>query len=307
MKKRKAVVLYGSLTGNTEMVGKAFAEVLEEYGFETRCEKLVGGKDWSNDPVYFKDYDIVVLGSLIVAGLPYKEVYQLLGLQGNRTIMGKALEPPKQGEPLDPDSNPMGRLSSHSGIPGIVAPSVATGSPGAKGDNLPTIYGVVYATYGGSGVGPPECYGSLEVMEDLLRVNGVRTVGKFACPGKEMRHEAVDGLAKDFNMNIADVQAMLQRWSLDPEAEEFQKMGKEKTDIIAKYMNAGDDYSMLEGNDPLGIGKPGSTFWHYDSGKRPSKRDLTKAKIFMAEIIEDYFLTTTGDPRPPYAMYTCIS
>lgn len=29
MKKRKAVVLYGSLTGNTEMVGKAFAEVLE--------------------------------------------------------------------------------------------------------------------------------------------------------------------------------------------------------------------------------------------------------------------------------------
>ena len=41
--------------------------------------------------------------------------------------------------------------------------------------------------------------------------------------------------------------------------------------------------------------------------KRPSKRDLTKAKIFMAEIIEDYFLTTSGDPRPPYAMYTCIS
>ena len=28
MKNRKAVVLYGSLTGNTEMVGKAMAEVL---------------------------------------------------------------------------------------------------------------------------------------------------------------------------------------------------------------------------------------------------------------------------------------
>ena len=108
MKKRKAVVLYGSLTGNTEQVGRAFAEVLEEYGFETRCEKLVAGKDWSNDPVYFWDYDIVVLGSLIVAGLPYKEVYQLLGLQGNRTIMGKAMEPPKNGEPLNPEMNPMG-------------------------------------------------------------------------------------------------------------------------------------------------------------------------------------------------------
>ena len=27
----------------------------------------------------------------------------------------------------------------------------------------------------------------------------------------------------------------------------------------------------------------------------------------MAEIIKYYFLTTSGDPRPPYAMYTCIS
>ena len=131
MKKRKAVVLYGSLTGNTEMVGKAFAEVLEEYGFETRCEKLKAGKDWSEDPVIFSDYDIVVLGSLIVAGLPYKEVYQLLGLQGNRTISGVKMEP---GAEPDPEKNPMGRLQLHSGIPGIVAPSVATGSPGAKGD-----------------------------------------------------------------------------------------------------------------------------------------------------------------------------
>ena len=304
MKKRKAVVLYGSLTGNTEMVGKAMAEVLEEYGFETRCEKLVAGKDWKDDPVIFWEYDIVVLGSLVVAGLPYKEVYQLLGLQGNRNIMGTTMNP---SQPMDPEGNPMGRLMVHSGIPGIVAPSVATGSPGAKGDNLPTIYGVVYATYGGSGVGPPECYGTLEVLEELLRVNGVRTVGKFACPGKEMRHEAVDGIAKDLNVNIADAMAMINRYTLNPEAEEFQKMDPEKLTVIRKYLGIEDDYSMLGGNDPLGIGKPGSTFWHYDSGKRPSQRDLTKARIFMAEIIEDYFLTTTGDPRPPYAMYTCIS
>ena len=121
-----------------------------------------------------------------------------------------------------------------------------------------------------------------------------------------MRHDAVDGCAKELGMNIADAQAMLQRWSLEPEAEEFTSDPKKKA-VVEKYMAAGDDYSMLEGNDPLGIGKPGSTFWHYDMAKRPSKRDLTKAKIFMAEIIEDYFLTTSGDPRPPYAMYTCIS
>ena len=302
MKKRKAVVMYGSLTGNTELVGKAFAEVLEEYGFETRCEKLVAGKDWSDDPIDLKEYDIAVLGSLIVAGLPYKEVYMLLGLQGNRTLMGKGMGGPPPGEEGE---SLMGRTKG--GIPGIVAPGVGTGNPGAKGDPAKTIYGVVYTTYGGSGVGPPECYGSLEVMEELFRVNGVRTVGKFACPGKEMRHEAVDGCAKELNMNIADAQAMLQRWSVDPESEEFTSMDPEILAVIQKYMSIEDDYSQLEGNDPLGIGKPGSSFWHYDMAKRPSQRDLTKAKIFMAEIIEDYFLTTTGDPRPPYAMYTCIS
>ena len=300
MKKRKAVVLYGSLTGNTEMVGKAMAEVLEEYGFETRCERLVAGKKWDDDPVYFDDYDIVVLGSLIVAGLPYKEVYTLLGLQGNRSISGS------QGANHDKNRNPMDRLQKNSGIPGIVAPSVATGSPGAKGDQLPTIYGVVYATYGGSGVGSPECEGTLAVLEELLRVNGVRTVGKFACPGKEMRHEAVDGCARELGMNIADAQAMLQRWSLNPADPEFTG-NPDRTAVIEKYMKIEDDYTMLGKNDPLGIGKPGSEFWHYDMAKRPSQRDLTKAKIFMAEIIEDYFLTTTGDPRPPYAMYTCIS
>ena len=134
MKNRKAVVLYGSLTGNTEMVGKAMAEVLEEYGFETRCEKITPGKDWSKDPVYFWEYDIVVLGSLIVAGLPYKAVYQLLGLTGGKTIMGTTSNPSNPG---DPELNPMERLNRHSGIPGIVNPSVATGSPGAKGDNHP--------------------------------------------------------------------------------------------------------------------------------------------------------------------------
>lgn len=303
MKKRKAVVLYGSLTGNTEMVGRAMAEVLEEYGFETRCEKITPRKDWAQNPVYFWEYDIVVLGSLIVAGLPYKEVYQLLGLTGGKTIMGTTSNPSNPG---DPELNPMERLNRHSGIPGIVNPSVATGSPGAKGDNQPTIYGVVYTTYGGSGVGEPECRGALGVLEELLRVNGVRTVGRFACPGKEMRHDAVDGCAKELGMNIADAQAMLQRWSLEPEAEEFTSDPKKKA-VVEKYMAIEDDYSMLEGNDPLGIGKPGSTFWHYDMAKRPSKRDLTKARIFMAEIIEDYFLTTSGDPRPPYAMYTCIS
>lgn len=305
MSKRKAVVLYGSLTGNTEMVGKAFAEVLEEYGFETRCEKIEPTVNWAEKPVIIEDYDIVCLGSLIVAGLPYKEVYTLLGLQGTKNISGKSFGPPPGGDPPEGAEPPQDIVNS--GIPGLVAPAVGSGAPGAKGDKNKSIYGVAFATYGGSGVGPPECYGTLEVIEELLRVNRVRTVGKFACPGKEMRHGAVDTISAEFNINIADSQAMLQRFSISPDADEFKVMSPEKIKRLNEALGFEDDFEKYAKNDPLGIGKPGSDFWHYDIGHRPSQRDLTKAKIFMAEIIEDYFLTTTGDPRAPYAMYTCIS
>ena len=50
----------------------------------------------------------------------------------------------------------------------------------------------------------------------------------------------------------------------------------------------------------------GSTTYTIYLQRRPSERDVTKAKIFMAELIEDYFLTMTGDPRPPYSVYTSI-
>lgn len=56
----------------------------------------------------------------------------------------------------------------------------------------------------------------------------------------------------------------------------------------------------------MGCGKPGSVFWHYDFLRRPSECDVMKAKIFMSELIEDYSLTMTGDPQPPYSMYTSI-
>ena len=108
------------------------------------------------------------------------------------------------------------------GIPGIVCMDVGTGAPGSKSDiKKKTIYGVVFCTYGGSGVGPEECYGTLEVLVEYLRVNGIRAVGKFACPGRELRHSAVDRLAMVLKMNIDDAQAAMQRYKENPNAAEW--------------------------------------------------------------------------------------
>lgn len=328
MSKKRALIIYGSITGNTRMIAEALGEVCAEYGFETDLVKIEPKRDWDKDPLFVEDYDFVCLGSPIIAGLPYKEVSMLMGLQGkkqlyrSKAVYDQVQQLKAQGAPLepgafseektDPQDHPHPMAHAMSGIAGLACPAVGTGHPGAKGDRKKTIYGVVFCTYGGSGVGPEECYGTLEVLVEYERVNGIRTVGKYACPGKELRHESVDKLAATLNMNIDDSQALMQRYKDDPNAEEFQKLEPARLKKIKDAAGVNDEDSfgvgadMMAKNDPLGCGKPGSLIWHYDFMNRPTERDVTKAKIFLAEIIEDYFLTFNGDPRPPYSMYTSI-
>lgn len=322
MAKRKALILYGSLTGNTEMVGQAFADVCAEYGIEADMVKIDPKRDWDANPVHIQDYDIVALGSLVIAGLPYKEVSMVMGKQGTRSLEGsmkKAGAPGGSGGPDGPNGPggtpgvPALYAGGRAGIPGIADPGIGSGIAGAKGDWQKTIYGVVFATYGGSGVGPEEVLGTLEVEVELLRVNGVRTVGKFACPGKELRHASVDSLASKFNINIDEAQALMQRYKDNPKSEEFRKYNLSQMTELKSLASVRDEDShgpgmkIMADNDPLECGKPGCLMWHYDFENRPNDRDITKAKIFMAEIIEDYFLTYSGDPRPPYSTYITIS
>lgn len=326
MAKRRALIIYGSITGNTELVAKEFAKVCQEYGFAPDLVKIEPRRDWDKEPVFVEEYDLVCLGTPIIAGLPYKEVSMLMGLQGkkqlyrNRELYERIQALLAQGVPMGPGVGEIpveGGFPSvryGSGIPGIVCPGVGTDSPGSKSDvNKKTIYGIAFCTYGGSGVGPEECYGTLEVLVEYLRVNGIRCVGKFACPGKELRHGSVDKIARNLKMNIDDAQALMQRYKENPDSSEFDRF----TDAERKELQAaasvkdedsfGVDAAMMTDNDPMGCGKKGSVMWHYNFQNRPSARDLTKANIFLSEVIEDYFLTFNGDPRPPYSVYTCIS
>ena len=170
MAKRKALVLYGSITGNTALVAGEFQKVCEENGFDTDLVKIDPRRDWDKDPLFVEDYDLVCLGSPIIAGLPYKEVSMLMGLQGkkqlyrNREVYQRIQDflaagghlGPGAGEVLQPGQIP--GVHYDTGIPGIVCMDVGTGAPGSKSDiKKKTIYGVVFCTYGGSGVGPEEC------------------------------------------------------------------------------------------------------------------------------------------------------
>lgn len=325
MAKRKALIIYGSITGNTQLIAQEFGRVAQAYGFEADLVKIDPRRDWDKDPVFVDDYDLVCLGAPVIAGLPYKEVSMVMGLQGkkqlykNREIWERIMELKAEGKPLGPGAGEQvipGAIPGvryGTGVEGIVAPSTGTGCPGSKSEaGRKTIYGVAFCTYGGSGVGPEESYGTLWNLVEFLRVNGIRCVGKFACPGRELRHNSVDALASTLKMNIDEAQALMQRYKEDPNGAEFHKFTPGQMAAIKKLAEVKDEDSfgddpMMVDNDPMGIGKPGSVCWHYDFQHRPSPRDVQKANIFLSELVEDYFLTFTGDPRPPYGEYTCIS
>ena len=115
MSKYKAMIVYSSITGNTEKIANAFADTFREYNIEPTLRKLegnyVGEKilDYSHN-----DYDFFVIGTPVIASIPYHDLYVEYGAQddyGSRSFGGA------QGP------------GSHAGLPGEGG-GIGTGKPG---------------------------------------------------------------------------------------------------------------------------------------------------------------------------------
>lgn len=52
---------------------------------------------------------------------------------------------------------------------------------------------------------------------------------------------------------------------------------------------------------------PGSYFFHYDCHSRPGPREEAKARAFISDIVEDYFMTYDGVPNPPRSEIVSLS
>ena len=66
---KKALILYASMSGNTEKIAHAFEEVFRLYGFQVDLYKAEG-KKLSEKQVYFEDYDFICIGSGLIGGQP---------------------------------------------------------------------------------------------------------------------------------------------------------------------------------------------------------------------------------------------
>jgi len=288
--KYRALILYGSVTGNTGLVAKTFGEVFERYNIQADLERIYPSRNWEEHPVYFDNYDIICFGAPIIAALPYHEVNLVLGAQGKRISFMR----PREGAP----EGPLGKPSGTPKVSGRTEP----------GETMK--YGIAFTTYGGAMRGPSECRATLETIKEYMVCHNIRAVGEFACAGKEVSHTSVDDLNLVLGVNLDRAQEILQEFKADPANPRWGALGRPKIEALRRAAGLSDSESLgfenAVGNDPLGIGKPGNIFWHYDLQNRPNARDLKKAEIFLEEILEDYFLTADGLPRDPISLYSCI-
>ena len=297
MKQYKALIVYSSITGNTEQVAQAFAETFRAYNIAPTLVKLEGNYQGEKIPEPERnDYDFLCFGTPVIASLPYHDFYIQYGAQDDygsrnfRSGMG----------PIEGAGGPGGGPMFANGIP--------EGMPAFGFGGNPNQHRVVFCTYGGFGRGAAEAEATLELLKELNNGNGI--VGMFACPGKIRWYEASKMLSERLKINQFRAQELIYRYTKDPSGPYFAELDADTLAEIAKAAAEPLENSFttpaMADNDPLAIGKAGSNFWSYDLQNRPNARDLEMAKAFLSDIIEDYYLSDTGEPRKPGSVYKCL-
>ncbi len=88
MEPRRALILYATMTKNTEKVATWFNETFNEYGWETNLIRIMPNTNWAElqEKLYFDDYDMVCLGSPIVGGSVLQPSIKALSFGGGGAL-----------------------------------------------------------------------------------------------------------------------------------------------------------------------------------------------------------------------------
>ena len=272
---KKALILYASMSGNTEKVALAFREVFEYYGFQVDLYKADGAK-LKDKQVYFEDYEFVCIGSGLIGGQPMPQLSKLLALHG-------------------PDA-------------GIFYREGAGWEHANRGEDRK---GLAFLTYGGSFYGPDETEAGMGQLRLWLNEHGIHCVGEFTCPGREINMFKMKKLVDYLGTDSFQATETFDRYMQDPERVEFADADPallELLDDAAKINEHGEPkpepmaYTLGDGSQVSG-----SWNYHHHLMRRPDSRDLLKAKLLLSDILEDYYLTGDGVPNVSRSCYKSIS
>jgi hypothetical protein len=178
---KKCLIIYSSITGNTEKVALRFKSTFEREGWECDIFKIrKRAEDILNPPFDIHSYDFLCAGSGIMVHLPYNEILNVLrrlrlGMDPRIALRNRDETIPYIKEPmpdyLPPDRDPR-VLGSHRKI--ILGPDSKKA--------------VVFVTYGGYEFGPKEAQPALQLMALEIEHIGFQCIGQFCCPGKYLNN-----------------------------------------------------------------------------------------------------------------------
>jgi hypothetical protein len=196
---RKSLILYASITGNTEKVAMRFKKVLEKNGWEYDMLKVSKHTDVKNLPYRLDDYDLLCVGSPVWSGIPTKEIFDdhYGVLMGDRLFREDRMAPITEGY-------------------------------GPK-------KGIAFVTYGGDRRGTPEALVALGALELRMEDMRVKCIGKFACPGgNKWSRIPVDTVAARKGWSVGDAAAAIARYRENPNHPEFASLSAEDQKLFAK-------------------------------------------------------------------------
>lgn len=160
--------------------------------------------------------------------------------------------------------------------------------------------GVAFVTYSGETYGPCEAEPALETMAMYMKYLFIPTIGRFACPARKESKSTLDLITSELGLSPVETASLAGRFEREPEADVFKELSEDVLELLRQAV--ADKHSEVPVPLPVEFGEE---VWHRNLDARPSERDLTKAQIFLSEILEDYFFDD-GTARAPEAVYTCI-
>jgi len=186
---KKSLILYSSLTGNTEKVALRFRQVFTDKGWDCTAYKVDKTTDYRDPPFNIEDFDFLCAGSYVLLELPAEELVNFM------------CKNPLSGHCGQPTREELARQRLLRNDPKYLPPAEKPKKP-MMPRNLGRIKfgdkkGIVFATYAGAHLGPKEAAPALSLLESEMEHLGFECIGKFACPGTMARHGPAPESAED--------------------------------------------------------------------------------------------------------------
>lgn len=172
---KRSLILYFSLTGNTEKVVQRFKQVFEKRGWECDLLKVTKKTPLMPSPFDCDKYDFICVGSGVYKSLPSETLidamrYNPRSIHYGPSVASGGAPLPQMPEPGQFKAPPEGGAPMFGHTKTILGPE--------------TKRGIVFVTYAGHEFGPPEAVPALETLALELEHLKIKCAGKFSCPGK---------------------------------------------------------------------------------------------------------------------------